>query len=564
MYDVHVGIEERMGRSCEGVGMNTTITNAMTTKGNQGTFQPQAIQENLGMWPTEWTGFPTTDWAQSIVIGQSMVGRSYSNSTFRPWWATQSPFGDKDHAAFAAGVHLRGGDVGSYLDIFAMDDSQGLDVCFIDQAGTTIAGHSNNGAYYCPINNYGLGRPGTEAAVGTGEVYASNCVLKPTIKGGVPVYERSTHLNFQVPLLCPIFGATAAHGKLMPMRIFDGMEMEFLVNPYAFFTGGGGDLATKTNAAYNATQYDAQSYKYSQILSNRFKWAITKFELIVEVTYPPIQETEAIYANLNSSGFQLDFKTWFLGPKTKYAGGIALNNTIQINNGFNSLDTLMFYFQPADYEIYPYCRKHKRISNNLTSMQLRIGGEYYPSLPITGHAGNIRPDFQSATQRGNYMEFFVQTMKAMGKWLGGLHNGLINPTNYTLNHVGYNPADVATGYTLPSTKNTMADMSLFWENNCVPRSLFAIDLEKFDLLGDRVKSGWDTRAARPFDLLLENDSAPITFDQYGSLQPDVGGVTTATLSNTSFPRPYYMYIWMNYCARITWSGTEGWMVEGRV
>jgi hypothetical protein len=43
---------------------------------------------------------------------------------------------------------------------------------------------------------------------------------------------------------------------------------------------------------------------------------------------------------------------------------------------------------PADYINMSFCRKHYRISNNITKMQLRMNMDYFPSLPLTGNAGN--------------------------------------------------------------------------------------------------------------------------------------------------------------------------------
>jgi len=566
LYDLHIGSEERDSRVSEGIGRNRASQRQMSTKGNQGTFQPNGIRENPGppiSWPNTWETQYDATWHQSVGIelGNSMNGRSFTNSTWRPWWATQPAYDDND-AIVNTLTLLEGGDVCSYLDMFGMEDNTGMDMGWLDDAQTR-PGFTFNGAYWVPVNQLGLGRLNGEASVGTGEAYCSNTVLKPTIKSGLPVYERNTHLTFQIPLLCPIFGALADHGKLLPMRIFDGMQFEFLVNPFAFFVGGGGDLVPKTDPLYNAALYDPATYNYTLTEGNRFRWAITKFEIVVEMIYPTTQDTSTIYGNLDSSGFALDFRTWFLGPKNKYGGGTNLNTQIQINNGFTSMDILAFYFQPADYEIHSHARKHKRISNNLTSMQLRIGNDYFPTLPIQGHAGNIRPDFTSQNQKGNYSEFFVNTMKAFGKWLNTKDNGIINPTNYCLNTVGYNPDDNAVGNILTYAKNTLADMSLFWENQCVPRNIFAFDMEKFDILGGSVKSGWNTMDLRPFDLLIQNDNSPVTYDMCGNTLPTVGGVISNTLANTAFQRPYYMYIWMYYNARITWSPSSGWMSHGR-
>jgi hypothetical protein len=272
--------------------------------------------------------------------------------------------------------------------------------------------------------------------------------------------------------------------------------------------------------------------------------------------------------NQAASNFSIDFKTWYLGPRNKYPGGDSLSTDIQINNGFDSLCTLVFYFQPADYEVYPFVRKHKRISNNLTYMQLRVGNIYLPSQPIVGHAGNIRPDYTSPTVKGNYSEFYIHTMKAFGKWLKGETCGIINSTNYTLNTVGYDPSQI-TALMGTDSPHTVLDMSLWFENQIIPRSIFGFDLTRFDSVN--AKSGWDTTRVRPFNLTLKNDNSPVTVYQRGSeisssaarFLPGASNVLK-TVTNIAFPRPYYLYIWLYYDARISYSQGSGWVTEGRV
>jgi hypothetical protein len=284
-------------------------------------------------------------------------------------------------------------------------------------------------------------------------------------------------------------------------------------------------------------------------------------ELVVDIYYLDKTSEEAYINKVETEGFCLDVKQWYLGPKIKYPNGSSLNQTIQINNGFNSLNAILFYFQPADYELLPWCRKHKRISNNLTSLQLRIGNEYFPSLPIVGHAGNIRPDFVSSSTKGNYVEFFINTMQTFGKFFNLQDDTLLNPTNFTSNHIGYDPTRYAAG-SITANQDVFMGTPMFFENQHIPRCMFALDLEKMDILGD-VRSGWDTTKYRPFDLLLSNDTSPVTVE-YGATTIAGGGVSQVVVTNTTFPRAFYLYIWMLYDSRVKWSKTEGWSSEGRV
>lgn len=49
---------------------------------------------------------------------------------------------------------------------------------------------------------------------------------------------------------------------------------------------------------------------------------------------------------------------------------------------------------------------------NITSLQLKVGGEYIPTYPITGHAGNI--DMNKVIVADN-TEFVVELHKTLGK-----------------------------------------------------------------------------------------------------------------------------------------------------
>lgn len=550
IYDMNIGPESRESRAGEGLGRNKVNSNMNSNKAANGSFT--GISTTVDSKPKTW---------QNIYKNTEKC-YTHTNAGFKPWSAWQVA---SEH--FYSGVMSEEphGYTTSYLEMFSCDDSQGVDLLRLD--GNSVS--ANFGTFYHETHQWGIPRLNGEASVGTGEYYMSKYVFKPTIQYGLPNQIRSTKASFQIPLLCPVFGALATHGKLLPMELFNSLEFEFLINPYAFFVGG-------TTSDTSGSLYRDQStvnkflttWNDNFEMKSRIGWRVTRFEICTELFYPTPSEDLVIKNRYELGGFSLKFKNWYLGPKLKYLNGDGLNSTIQINNGFDSLNLLAFYFQPGDYENYTFCRKHKRISNNLTSMQLRIGSEYIPSIPITGHAGNLRPDSSalatsliSSYGRTNYVDFFVQTMKAFGKWLKIGSEGIINSTNYTLNHVGYDPAEV-----LPGTSNLRDksfDLSIFWENQVVPRCIYAFDLERFDII-EGLNSGTNTKFLRPFDLLLTNENPTAEISRGGPQEPLSFGMGSTFTVSSAFPRPLYLYIWLYYDALLTWRPSEGWVSKGRV
>ena len=572
LYDINYDISSRSSRSSEGVGMKDVDI----TRFQRAAIFPEVYDiRTVGMA----TSFPDIPNSTKDQINVSLAG-------FRPWWAGQAIMPD---VAFYAGQVTSKLDhifPASFMDSINACDAVGCETFSIGQPSQTVSApfYTNHGPFYQKVSDGGFVRFDTESCVGSGEPFLSNYIPRPTIKCGVPCYDYTSRATFQIPLLCPIFGALAEHKKFLPMRLFDGLEFEFLINPYAFFSGGGSWNKTTSSTyiqegmhsvgTFNEAPYDPATLLgggfnmgYDPTILVRNRWTITKFEIVTEITTPELGVMNSINSQAESN-FVLDFKSWYLGPRNKFTGGDSLSTDIQINNGFDSLNMLLFYFQPSDYEIYPFCRKHKRISNNLSSMQLRIGNTYIPSLPITGHAGNIKPDWSSTVVKSNYTEFFIQTMKAFGKWLRTTGTGIINKTNYTLNTIGYDPTQVSYTFGEPNkTPETVFDMSLWWENQIIPRNLFAIDLQRFE--GTNTRSGWDTTRMRPFNLNLKNDNSAFSCFHHASKWDygtaiTKGKATNVTVTNVAFPRPYYLYIWMYHDARISFSPERGWIVEGRV
>ena len=580
LYDLKLGAGNRDSKLTQGLGTTRYDTMPMHQRGTTNTFiEADTIASGLCHEYSNYGNGHMIENAFGTLKTDSI--KSLSCGHFRPFLVAQTGthdldiHDDIDDLLLTNGNHLM---LRNYTDMFALNENIGHDVYYLDQGSLTqaptVPGYCFNGLSFVKTNQAGHVRTKTESSVGTGEAWFSSTIPRPTIKCGIPCWERISKGNFLFPLLSPMFGSIARHGKLLPMELFNGLEFEFLLNPYAFFGAQGSSLSGAYSfyddkyAGINFTNVSDPWGPQGAHTSSTFQrtaWKITKMEIVVDLYYFEANKTQEILSQA-SQGMVFDFKQWYLGPKNKYGGGDSLNQTIQINNGFNSLNAIAFHFTPADYELYPWCRKQKRISNNITSIQLRLGSEYFPSLPIVGHAGNIFPDYLSDTVKGDYIEFYVHTMKTFGKWMALNDETLINRSNFTSNHIGYDPVIRTTNPTsIKDDVDVWCGSSLFYENNHVPRSIYAIDLERMDLHSGKAITGWNTTQVRPFDLLLQNDTGTMRCE-VGPRNPlgESPAINEIDVSNISFPRPFYLYVWLLYDARVTFNPATGWTSEGRI
>ena len=574
LYDMNIGVNQRDAKTTEGVGKNRYVTNNFSNRMDSGAGYKYQCNNTgaINYLPANGRySSDGTDVIQPLAVAKASENAfTPTTSSFRPYLGVKTLIATGDIGTISTGYAYEGSTVSGarlsipyildYKDQFCMNDVEGCSTYWIDNQ-QSINYQENYGWFWASTYQLGITRPNTETSVGTGEPWFSTTFPKYTIKSGCPTADTMAYGNFCIPLLSTLFGPLATHGKLLPMKIFEGLEFEFLLSPYAFFSSVGSNNPSKHNSAYVSSNM-GYGNTGSTIANSRTNWTITKMEIVVDIYYMDKAVEDTYMNRLQQEGFKLDIKQWYLGPKIKYGNTSSLNQTIQINNGFNSLNAIAFYFQPCDYETYPFCRKHKRISGNLTSMQLRIGNEYFPSLPVVGHAGNIRPDYTSASNKGNFVEFYVNTMQSFGKFFNMNEDTLINSSNFTLNTTGYNPLELGGPFTIQAHPTTWSGMTNFWENSIVPRCIFALDLEKLDLTGN-IRSGWDTTKYRPFDLLLQNDSSSMNCN-VGAYGAKLGGLNQISIGDTSFNRPVYLYIWMLYDSRISWTADGGWNSEGRV
>lgn len=70
-------------------------------------------------------------------------------------------------------------------------------------------------------------------------------------------------------------------------------------------------------------------------------------------------------------------------------GGNGPNNTYIVGCSSNHLNEIVCLFVPNDYQNYTFCRKHFRISNNITKYWSKLGVDYWPPQPWKGNGGNV-------------------------------------------------------------------------------------------------------------------------------------------------------------------------------
>ena len=213
-----------------------------------------------------------------------------------------------------------------------------------------------------------------------------------------------------------------------------------------------------------------------------------------------------IIETLNSDqGIVLHTTSWYLGPQISIPAGTTPQGTYSLKIGFDSLKTLCMIFLPQDYIQYPFLRKLYRINAGITSLQLKLGGVYYPSFPLKGQAGTSA-HYSSSYGNYNNSEYLISLQKAFSKFNNKDEDISINQNNFAINERYWNPT---TGFTQANTAlifdtNVTGFMPLIHENRCKGKAVYAIDMES---LGDNkyILSGLNTKN-NPIDVLITSNT----------------------------------------------------------
>jgi hypothetical protein len=560
LYDMNVGLGARDYQDLQGMGKNrhgyypgyqSRGTNTLSTTREIDT--PNII--SLG------TGYTNT------------VGTHQTSPQFVSWrpYTTTQVYGGNGTLVGTAGSQAFH-QCTSFCDIFPFDSVEGLQQEIATPDFQIQYGW--DGIISTQVRDTGYTFPYSEACVGTGEPWMTDGEIgRYTIASGQGVMKTPKILNFVLPIMSPIWGANATHGKLLPMALFQGLEFEFQISPYAFAMHKTNDTKVRSSNSWNGpTNLYTRTDTITEQQGSRTRFRIKNMAIICEmINLDEAREQTILNDIISGSGFNLSHEQWFLCQRVKFDGTQQLNTTLQINHAFESLKMLTLRAVPADFESFAWARKHQSISMNLTSMQLRIGNEYIPSTPITGHTGNIRTDTESPNPKANYVDFFIQTKKAWGKFFDMNDSTLLNPTNYTMNQTALDPSgmdpdlDLGIGTALATAVRAQpffAGQSLFHNNRAVPRCIISLDTERFDI-EPRVRSGLNTVENRPFDLILQNDTSGMTYNQ-GFIANNVvsGAPDKLTCSATNFTRHFYLYVWAYYDASLVYEN-GAWKCYGK-
>ena len=319
--------------------------------------------------------------------------------------------------------------------------------------------------------------------------------------------------QFCIPLLSGIFGALMpkASYKYLPMIALEDLTLEFRLNPFAMFTSG---YKVYSNGAFLAKDESFKKYGYIPR-----KWRITKFEICVEMLYFDKLIDNIVLNSMNSEqGLSFHTTSWYLGPQYSIPPATNPQGTYQLNLGFESLKTLVLMFIPQDYLKYPYLRKLYRVNCGITSIQLRIGMELYPSLPLKGHSGTSG-HYPASYQYSNNSEYLISLQKSFQKFQNKDEDIAINSINFAVNQRYWDPKSSTEDYIMDNAAavenkdwniNLFSAMPLIHENRCKGKAAFCLDLESMSE-NPRIISGLNTLKNKPFEILLNSESSSYYF-----------------------------------------------------
>lgn len=316
------------------------------------------------------------------------------------------------------------------------------------------------------------------------EPYFSATVLQKYLRNGFITCGTKLTATFVVPILSGIFGILMPQEnyKYIPLKYFQDLVFEFQFSPYAFFT------------SWFTTNQASRQFQVKNMTLHA--------ELLQPLDQGMLNNIDAQFQN----GINIATQSFYLGPLYVITGG-AVPPTVQINLGFESLRNIFFVFMPNDFTANAAARKQYRLSMGITSMQVKIGTDYYPSLAITGNGGN---NYGSA----NNYEFYWHLLKAFGKHLDP-DNSALNPHNFAVNFRAFDPTSADTNIT------GNAQGGFLEENRVVGKAIYALDLDSLNY-EKRLLSGINTTMAKPFEIQLAYDSTKV------------------------FTRPVTMYVFCHY------------------
>ena len=565
LNDVHYTPEQRQSRGHEGLGFsaraNPPPDYGKASGGNYwGRYTPNQVADsyfitgNVGARAICQANVGTYNSIQSGTTNPAM----YQNSTFHD---TVNTNGDNVSLSFfsqlpfnLAAATMKTGPNGMNIPLntpqWYMSGIERADVVLMNNTSYTmheVDGLANNLPVTSSFNGVGYNTSYNEDACDVGCSNLFNYSLcggsfeprfsyfqqKSTINGRLGQMSQILKGSFSIPLISGLFGILmpSESFKIMPMQAFEDLILEFRLSRYAMFTSGYTDGGIVNQFGIQTAMSAVTPFNTTQSNMPNRTFAITKLEIVTELIEFDSPEIDVIVNNQLESGIVFHSNSWYNGPSFELNNTAAASGTFQVNLGFESLKTLMFCFLSSDYRAYSFCRKQYRLSRNINWLQIRIGVDYYPSQAIEGNSG----DAHGITSNGGNNEFLINLFKAFGKLHDIMGDHFVSVYNFAVNERPYDITDTRPFLNLAANggagqiqnKSTSMGMPGYYENACVGKAVYAINLESLnnDL---QYISGVNTIKNRPFDInikssiynvnsLLDRPATMVTFCLYDFL-----------------------------------------------
>lgn len=329
-----------------------------------------------------------------------------------------------------------------------------------------------------------------------------------------PTQRSATIGRYTVPLLSGFIGALIPKDKykLIPAFTFQPLQIEFRINPFAFFTSGyivnsgSGNVRESHSMFKNLTEGRQM---------DRTLWRITEISIEVDLLQFDTTTTDAVKAQIEGSGIVFSTTSYTLGPLWSLQNTLACTGTFQVNLGLESLKALLVCYLSNDYLNYSFCRKLYKLSSNVTWLQAKFGIDYVPDKPIEGHGGN--PDMVLPTDKNN--ETFIRELYRCFN-ISNFYSptSIVNKYNFAINQRIFDVTNtrpylgekVTWGGKGEVNVDTAQGWPLVHENRCVGRAVYCIDLTNSALKSNNILDGINTIDYRPFDLAVKTDGIGLT------------------------------------------------------
>jgi hypothetical protein len=299
--------------------------------------------------------------------------------------------------------------------------------------------------------------PAIPAAIPAGGIAAANVVGNTTsnlnssrLGTGELVLAHGEKHTFCMPFLSSLIGLLQTKYFLTPLM--GHCDLEIVLNPNFYISSA------------NA----------------KIPWEVSGFEMhcqLISFQDPIIERLKAVAA---TTGIYIHGQQW-----SGYKEAISANtNTIVISERLRSVNNVLLAFSKdrTDYRI----RQQARKSNRLSSLQLKIGDNLYPSQPIRGEGGGGTRDIGGVVtdvegKLADNSEFLCEYYKSMCL----LHNvnncGIIDGYNFAYN-----------------------DDSKF-NHDRVGRAVYGIEISSFSKPENPIECGIDLNANGPLNIMFTSN-----------------------------------------------------------